>query len=342
VAAARITKSLDKLRGQVNAFAPKRSKASDGWIGDSKHSMRKSDHNPEPDGTVDALDITHDPKNGVDIQKLCDAIIASRDKRVSYLICNGKIISGNGGPQPWVKRKYNGANKHTQHLHVSVLDKHQDDTTDWDIAAAFSGAPKPKPVSKPAPKPAPRPADSLHSGKVNEELRTIQKTLAELGYHEVGTADGRWGGRTETAVMAFRNDNGLPTVPKVDDAFRAALLKAEPRKVAPERATATAADLRAKGSDTIKAADALKTGATVVGVGGVALGGAEAVEQADPIGNKLGILKQVVDIIDPVKDFIASNAWWVIPIVAVAGFWYAQKIVRTRVEDHRTGRNLGL
>ena len=135
--AARITKSLATLRSQVNALAPNRSKLADGWIGDSKHSMRKSDHNPEPDGTVDAFDLTHDPKNGVDIQKVCDAIIASKDKRVSYLICNGQITAGNGGPKPWIKRVYTGANKHTKHLHVSVLDKFQDDESKWQIDAAF-------------------------------------------------------------------------------------------------------------------------------------------------------------------------------------------------------------
>ncbi|RWC06670.1 MAG: hypothetical protein EOQ56_03895 [Mesorhizobium sp.] len=108
--AVRIIKSLDTLRSQVNKLAPGRSKLSDRWLGDAKHSMRKSGHNPEPEGTVDAFDLTHDPKNGVDIQKVCDAIIASRDPRVSYLICNGKIIAGNGGPQPWVKRNYTGAN----------------------------------------------------------------------------------------------------------------------------------------------------------------------------------------------------------------------------------------
>ena len=134
---ARMVESLKTFRAQVNKLAPKRSKVSDGWIGDSKHSMRKSDHNPEPDGTVDAFDLTHDPKGGVDIQKVCDALIASRDPRISYLICNGQIIAGNNGPQPWVKRKYTGSNKHTRHLHVSVLDKGQDDTTPWKIEAAF-------------------------------------------------------------------------------------------------------------------------------------------------------------------------------------------------------------
>ncbi|TIL32421.1 hypothetical protein [Mesorhizobium sp.] len=44
--AVRITKRLDTLHSQVNRLAPKRSKLSDGWLGDAKHSMRKSDHNP--------------------------------------------------------------------------------------------------------------------------------------------------------------------------------------------------------------------------------------------------------------------------------------------------------
>jgi hypothetical protein len=135
--AARMVKALSTLRAQVNALAPNRSKLSDGWIADSAHSMRKSDHNPEPDGTVDAFDLTHDPKGGVDIQRVCDAIIASKDKRVSYLICNGQITSGNNGPKPWVKRPYTGANKHNHHMHVSVLDKFQDDESKWSIDSAF-------------------------------------------------------------------------------------------------------------------------------------------------------------------------------------------------------------
>ena len=69
----RIAKSLGLLAATVNAAAPNRSKASDGWIGDASHAARKSDHNPNrtpgdgiPDGVVCALDITHDPANGCD------------------------------------------------------------------------------------------------------------------------------------------------------------------------------------------------------------------------------------------------------------------------------------
>lgn len=340
--AARITKSLDKLRSQVNELAPKRSKASDGWLGDAKHSMRKSDHNPEPDGTVDALDITHDPKNGVDIQRLCDAIIASKDRRVSYLICNGKIISGNSGPKPWVKRPYSGANKHDKHLHVSVLDAYQDDTAPWGIGVAFKAAPPPRaPAAPKAEAPRPKPED-IYDGKVHEEVRQVQQRLNDLGYPEVGTVDGRWGGKTEATILAFQNDNKLPLKPKIDDELLAALLKAPQRYIAPARANADAGDLREKGSMTIKAADAIKIGSGTIAAGGLVLGGADAVETADPVGDKLGILKTIVEIIDPIKDFIGGNLWWILPAVGVVGFWYAMKIIRIRVDDHRTGKNVGL
>ncbi len=34
------------LRNQVNRAFPNRDRRSDGWVGDSSHSARKSDHNP--------------------------------------------------------------------------------------------------------------------------------------------------------------------------------------------------------------------------------------------------------------------------------------------------------
>ena len=134
MAPARKTKATQKLLDQINALFPKRSKASDGWIGDKKHSHRKSDHNPEADGTVDAVDITHDPVNGPNIARLGAVLMASKDRRISYVIFNGQIFAGSGGVQPWKLRKYTGANKHTKHLHISVNDKFQDDASEWDLA----------------------------------------------------------------------------------------------------------------------------------------------------------------------------------------------------------------
>jgi hypothetical protein len=133
----RIAKSLDKLRSQIDTAHPNRSKASDGWIGDEAHRQdTTSDHNPDANGVVRALDITHDPANGVDINKLSDALVASRDLRIYYIIANGLICV----PQKqswttdcgWKWLPYAGSNPHTSHMHISVYGDY-DNTTDWKI-----------------------------------------------------------------------------------------------------------------------------------------------------------------------------------------------------------------
>jgi hypothetical protein len=60
----RLARSLETLRHQVDQLAPNRDKDSDGWIGDTSHQARKSEHNPDANGVVRALDITNDPAPG--------------------------------------------------------------------------------------------------------------------------------------------------------------------------------------------------------------------------------------------------------------------------------------
>ena len=43
-------------------------------------------------------------------------------------------------------------------------------------------------------------------------VRDVQTRLRFLGYHEVGVADGQIGPRTRAAILAFRDDNGLPAL----------------------------------------------------------------------------------------------------------------------------------
>jgi hypothetical protein len=119
----RVAKSLIRLREQINELAPDRSKASDGTIGDAAHASRNSDHNPWVKdgniGVVTAMDITNDIAHGCDAQVLVDALVASRDPRIKYIIWNRKLI--NSRIQPWVWRNYTGVNPHTKHFHLSVL-----------------------------------------------------------------------------------------------------------------------------------------------------------------------------------------------------------------------------
>lgn len=202
----RLVKSLATLRAQVNQLAPKRSKVSDGWIGDTKHAARKSQHNPDGDGTVDAVDITHDPKNGMDADKLAEAIRTSKDKRVGYVIYNSRIFSGATGKQPFVWRKYTGANAHTKHVHIDVIDKHQDDTTPWKIDAAFGKA---SPVAKPAPNLTEKQKSAvMRRGSKGEFVTELQGNLNSLGYGPL-TADGVFGASTARAVKKFQSKAGL-------------------------------------------------------------------------------------------------------------------------------------
>ena len=129
----RVAKSLLHLKKQVDEAFPDRSKDSDGTIGDANHSARTSDHNPDTDGVVKAMDITHDPDNGVDSYKLAEELRASRDHRIKYIISDRKICSST--QSPWMWRRYTGSNPHDHHVHVSVLPdrRHFDDESDWDL-----------------------------------------------------------------------------------------------------------------------------------------------------------------------------------------------------------------
>jgi len=132
--------SLIALRAEADRRAPRRSTASDGWLGDAAHRKRKSDHNPLPDGAVLARDLTHDPDAGLDAHGWARDVAARGDERVSYLISDGEIW--NPPSQAWATyrrlraeganrrdaarmalggwRRYRGSNPHKTHVHGSI------------------------------------------------------------------------------------------------------------------------------------------------------------------------------------------------------------------------------
>lgn len=144
----RVAKSLDKLLAQFNARYPNRSKVSDGGIGDAAHATRDSDHNPwfsiNGVGIVSARDFTHDPANGMDIDRLTDELAASRDPRIKYIIANGLILDSRPGNNPWTWTKYTGSNAHTKHFHLSVMPEYSDDDRNWNLPS-FGNVPTTEP-----------------------------------------------------------------------------------------------------------------------------------------------------------------------------------------------------
>lgn len=104
-----------------------------GTIGDKKHQGEPSDHNPEPDGSVDAADFMLGPSfNASDAGKLAYALMLHRDHRIAYVIWDRHIMSST--VDPWVWRSYGGSDPHTGHVHVSVNDAHVNDKSTWDLS----------------------------------------------------------------------------------------------------------------------------------------------------------------------------------------------------------------
>jgi hypothetical protein len=114
-----LSKAADSLRDAVTTWYPDRRTTSDGWLGDARHSARKSDHNPDSTGCVRAIDIDSrlDSSEGLSVY-LADQIriCAKTDKRISYVIHNGMIASKILNFK-W--RPYSGFNKHFKHIHIS-------------------------------------------------------------------------------------------------------------------------------------------------------------------------------------------------------------------------------
>ena len=147
-----LSASLEKLREQINSAAPRRSKVSDGSIGDADHSSRTSDHNPSADGSVNAIDVTHDPAGGFDGHALRYDLVDGQDWRLNYVIFDGAIYSRVRG---FRRKTYTGRNQHRQHVHVSIRqgDAYEDDRSPWSLPRV-TGNPPPTPAPPPLPAPA--------------------------------------------------------------------------------------------------------------------------------------------------------------------------------------------
>ena len=178
----RLARSLEKLREQINAAHPDRSKVSDGSIGDVAHSARKSDHNPNSAGVVTAIDITHDPDKGVDGHTLSRQL--AQDSRTKYVIFAGEIYRTYKPELGWAK--YTGTNRHDKHVHISVLGDKYDDAALWGFGAF------PKSFKR----------STLRFGDTGSAVAELQKALGVR-------ADASFGSDTLRVVKEFQRDNGL-------------------------------------------------------------------------------------------------------------------------------------
>lgn len=129
-----LNKALTNFRDAVNKAYPNRDKGSDGWIGDAAHQATNSDHNPDPDGSVDAWDMDVE-LNGAgkpyeaDVQKVINA--ALKHESIQYVIYNRRITSRTWGLGIW--RAYDGPSPHQEHVHFNTRSSYESSSKPWII-----------------------------------------------------------------------------------------------------------------------------------------------------------------------------------------------------------------
>jgi hypothetical protein len=133
----RLAAGAERLRDEVNALFPDRDKRSDGSVGDRAHAARDSDHNPDENGIVHAIDIDEDFWGGKHpdpqiantlVRKLI--ALGPKDKRLKYIIFEGFIWSARA---KWQKQRYSGENPHSRHIHVSFTALADDDDSPYGL-----------------------------------------------------------------------------------------------------------------------------------------------------------------------------------------------------------------
>ena len=132
-----LCKAGQQLREQFDDTFPDRDRTSDGWIGDTRHSARPSDHNPDAKtGVVRAIDVDRDVSGSAkpdlmpDIANQIRLAAKAGDKRIAYVIFEGRIASSRMG---WRWRKYKGSNPHNKHCHISFTTKGDTDSSFFNI-----------------------------------------------------------------------------------------------------------------------------------------------------------------------------------------------------------------
>jgi hypothetical protein len=115
------------LRGHTNSYPV------DGTVGDLAHSNRVSDHNPDENGIVRALDF-YEHKPGF-VDEVFEVMRLARDPRVKYAIHDKRMFASYdavGGPA-WQWREYTGPNGHVTHGHLSVLPTGDNDSRPFQL-----------------------------------------------------------------------------------------------------------------------------------------------------------------------------------------------------------------
>lgn len=180
--------------------------------------------------------------------------------------------------------------------------------------------------------------------KPDFKVKALQDLLVSKGY-AVGAVDGVFSGGTRAAVLAAQADNGLPTTGEVDSATWTEFQDMPEKPISEARETATANDLAAAGSETIKSGQSV----SLIGKIGLALGTVTgvgkqtgALDHAQEAVSQVQTLRSLAENVSDLAGW-ASSHWWV--FAAAGGFLayrLGNRVITRRLLEHRNATNMNL
>lgn len=180
-------------------------------------------------------------------------------------------------------------------------------------------------------------AKILREGSKGDDVKRLQKRLAELGY-PVGAQDGVYGPLVRRAVVAFQSEHGLVVDGEVGPRTWDALNSSAPivRDVSEK-------ELADRGSEIVQAGQSVKSWGRVMAFLGVGTG-------VGTLSDAVGLASNVRTSAEQISDILG---WVLSPTgLAVVGcgvvafvMWrisaWAERIIQARVRDAQTGAHLG-
>jgi hypothetical protein len=239
-----------------------------------------------------------------------------------------------------ITRVYNGPGQvaHYSGIMQGHIDRYMKEDWGW----TPSGAPE-----------APKQRQWLGLGDKGDDVRALQRSLRDLGYHL--QVDGDFGRATDRAVRAFQHDRGLKSDGLAGEDTLAELVRARKtpavhqvgtETVPDSREAVTGDDLLKMGSSTVRRAKLgklLDTVKAALGFGGAAgaLSVGDAVEAGQEVQFKVEQTRGLLDWLIP-----SSFAHWVglilfiVGVIALIDWLRNNAIEKNKVEEYRSGKVL--